>query len=95
MRTTLLFGIALLTLAACATVEDQTGEVKVLPDGFYAGTRYIQRTQVISGPQGPYERTSVVFRSVSRVCNPDSPNDCEKAARALIDECGDSSFCIV
>ena len=95
MRNTLLFGTAFLALAACAEVQSETGEVKVLPDGFYAGTQYIQRTQVFDRGNGPVERTSVVFRGISRTCIKDSPQDCEKAARALIEECAESAFCIV
>lgn len=85
---------ALISLSACATVIDETSEVRELPDGFFAGYKYFVRTQTLSGAQGEYERTSVVYRSVSRVCIKDSPKDCEKAARLLIEECDASLTCI-
>ena len=85
---------ALIVLGACATIENETSEVKVLPDGFYAGTQYFLRTQTVSGAEGQFERTSVVYKGRSRLCIKDSPMDCEKAARALIDECNESFFCL-
>ena len=95
MRKLLIATTALLAMTACAQVQNETGEVRELPDGFYAGTKYIVRTQTVAGRNGPVERTSVVFRGISRTCIKDSPGDCEKAARALIEECADSAFCIV
>lgn len=96
MSIRVLAGAALIVLSGCATapVENEVREVREIPDGFYAGTKYIVRTQTLSGPQGTYDRTSVVFRGVSRTCIIDSPQDCEKAARALIEDCDDAPFCI-
>ncbi len=97
MSIRVLAGAALIALSACATggqIENEVREVRELPDGFYAGTKYIVRTQTLSGPQGTYDRTSVVFRGFSRPCILDSPLDCEKTARAMIEECDESFGCI-
>ena len=85
---------ALLVLSACAAIETENREVREIPDGFYAGYKYFLRTQTVSGSQGQYERTSVVYKGFSRTCIKDSPEDCEKAARLLIDECEESFACI-
>ena len=94
MSIRLMAGAVLIALTACATVIDENNEVREIPDGFYSGYKYLLRTQTVSGSQGPYERTSVVYKGFSRVCIRDSPKDCEKAARALIEECDDSFTCI-
>ncbi len=72
-------------VSACATIIDETSTTAVLQSGFYAGKEYQIRTRLLEGPNGPYERTDVVYRSVSRNCIKDSPGDCEKAAELLID----------
>ena len=77
---------ALLALSACATVATETRTPATLEDGFFAGERYEVRTRLIEGPSGDYEQTSVVYRGLSRTCIPDSGDDCERAARALIEE---------
>lgn len=94
MSIRMIAGAALIAVAACAEVQETTGEVREIPDGFFAGYKYVVRTQTLTGPQGPYERTVVQFRGFTRPCILDSPDDCEKAARALIEECADSAFCI-
>lgn len=94
MSIRLIAGAVLIALTACATVVDENSEVREIPDGFYAGYKYLLRTQTVSGSQGPYERTSVVYKGFSRVCIKNSPKDCEKAARALIEECDESFTCI-
>ncbi|MCV3272591.1 hypothetical protein [Roseobacter sinensis] len=78
--------IALLALTACASVATETRTPATLQDGFFAGERYEIRTRLIEGPEGNYEQTSVVYRGLSRTCIPDSPQDCERAARGLIEE---------
>jgi len=94
MSIRLMVGAVLVALSACTTIENETGEVREIPDGFYAGYQYLVRTQTVSGSQGSYERTSVVYKGLSRTCIKDSPEDCEKTARALIEECDDSFACI-
>lgn len=94
MSTWLKAGVMLIILGACATIEDEQSEVRELPDGYYVGTQYLLRTQTISGSQGQFERTTVLYKGRSRVCIKDSPKDCEKAARALIDECNAAFLCI-
>lgn len=94
MSIRLTIGAVLIALSACATIENEQTEVKELPDGFYAGTQYLLRTQTVNGSQGQFERTSVVYKGRSRVCIKDSPRDCELAARALIDACESSFFCL-
>ena len=92
-----LAGAALITLSACAAggqIENEVREVREIPDGFYAGTQYIVRTQTIAGANGTFDRTSVVFRGFSRTCILDSPLDCEKTARAIIEACDESFTCI-
>lgn len=78
--------VSLVVLTACASVATETRTPATLEDGFFAGERYEVRTRLIEGPQGDYEQTSVVYRGLSRTCIPDSPNDCERAARGLIEE---------
>ena len=85
-------GIALATLAACATVEGETRTTAVVQDGFYKGEVYQVRTQTLNGAQGEFERSSVVYRGFSRVCRANSPGDCEKAAVSLIEEIDEAPF---
>jgi len=94
MPTWIKTGSALIILAACATIEGETREVRELSEGYYAGTQYVLRTQLVSGSQGQYERTSVWYNGRSRVCIKDSPKDCELAARVVIEECNEIFFCI-
>ena len=77
--------VSLATLAACSTVVDEKTTTAVLRDGFYAGTQYQIRTRTMQGANGTYTQTSVVYNGVTAVCIPDSPGDCENAARNLID----------
>lgn len=92
---------ALVALSACAAggpggqIQKETREVREIPDGFHAGIKYVVRTQTIAGPNGTYDRTSVVFRGISRTCILDSPQDCEKTARWLIEDCDEAFNCIV
>jgi hypothetical protein len=81
-------------ISACAAVSNETRTTAVIEDGFYQGTEYQIRTQLIEGPEGSYERTSVVYRGVSRTCILDSPGDCESKAERLIEECDESFFCV-
>lgn len=73
-------------LGACATVVDETRTNAVIEKGFNTGERYQIRTRTLEGANGTYEQTSVIYRSVSRVCIKDSPGDCEKTAEFLIDD---------
>ncbi len=82
----------LMLLTACATVATETRTPATLQDGFFAGQRYEIRTRLIEAPEGNYEQTSVVYRGISRTCIPDSPRDCERAARGLIEEYDESLF---
>jgi len=83
---------AALLLGACTTVTNETRTPAVVQDGFYAGERYEIRQQQVEGPNGPYERTSVVYRGVARGCIKDSPKDCEVTAKALIEAYDESLF---
>jgi hypothetical protein len=85
---------AVLMMSACATVSNETRTTAFIEDGFYQGIEYQVRTQFIEGPEGSYERTSVVYRGVSRTCILDSPGDCESKAERLIEECDESFFCV-
>lgn len=85
MKPNTLMLIAALALGGCATVLDERTTTAVIPDGFNAGERYTIRTRTLQGPQGVYEQTSVVYRGVTALCRIDSPNDCELAARNLVD----------
>jgi hypothetical protein len=80
---------AAIGLGACGTVQNESNQTAVLQSGFNAGERYTLRTRTYSGPNGSFEQTSVVYRGISRTCLPDSPGDCEKKARALIDNYDD------
>lgn len=79
-------------LAACSTVTDETRSSAVLERGFFAGQQYEVRQRLIEGPSGNYEQTSVVYRGLSRTCNPDSPRDCELKAQKLIEDYEESIF---
>ena len=83
---------AVLALTGCATVQNETRTPAVISGGFYDGERYEIRKQLIDGPQGTYEKTSVVYRGFSRSCIPDSPNDCESKAERLIESVDESPF---
>jgi hypothetical protein len=84
MKPTPILLTALLVLSACATVTSETSTQARLEGGFYDGEPYEIRTQVLEGPNGTFERTSVVYRGLARTCIKDSPNDCTYAARDLI-----------
>jgi hypothetical protein len=76
---------AFLVLSACAEVLDETRTTAVLPNGYYKGETYDIVTRTIQGRNGPYKQTRVVYWGTSAPCILDSPTDCEKAARRLID----------
>jgi hypothetical protein len=76
----------MLICAGCAPVLDVRSEARQLDRGFYSGETYQLRTVTVQRADGPEEITSVVYRGNSRVCLPDSPNDCESKAYWLIDE---------
>lgn len=80
-----IFVLALL-LGACTTVKNETRTPAVVEGGFFDGYRYEIRQRLIEGPNGTFEQTSVVYRGLSRPCILGSPNDCESAAEALIEE---------
>lgn len=94
MKTNIYLLAAVLMMSACATVSNETRTIAFIEDGFYQGIEYQVRTQFIEGPEGSYERTSVVYRGVSRTCILDSPGDCESKAERLIEECDESFFCV-
>ena len=79
-----------LTLGACTTITNETSTTAVLEEGFNAGQRYEIRQRTLQGKDGSYMQTSVVYRGFAKTCIIDSPNDCESAARALIDQIEDS-----
>lgn len=81
-----LMAAALLGAAACAPIVDERRTTAVLPNGYYAGERYEVITQTVQGRNGPYERTRVQYWGRSEPCRVNSPGDCEKAARRLIDQ---------
>lgn len=62
-------------LAACTNVTSTTTET--ITDN---GRTYEIRTQIIDGPNGPYEHSSVIVNGVPYVCKPESPGDCAGAA---------------
>ena len=78
--------VALVLLTACGTVVDEQRRTAVLPDGYYGGEPYEVVTQTVQGQNGTYERTRVLYWGRSAPCIADSPNDCEAAARRLIDQ---------
>jgi hypothetical protein len=92
MKYLALVAAATLSISACATIENESSTTAVLSSGFNAGERYQIRTRTMSGPNGSFQQTSVVYKGISRVCIPDSPGDCEKAARLLIDNYDDAFF---
>jgi len=80
-------GLACLSMLwACGPVLEETRTTKQLTSGYYAGESYDLVTRVIDGPNGPYKQTRVVYWNRSAPCILDSPGDCEKAARRMIDE---------
>ncbi len=81
-----LAAVIALGLSACAPVLDETRTTAVLPDGYYKGESYDIVTRTIQGRNGPYKQTRVVYWGASAPCILDSPTDCEKAARRLIDQ---------
>lgn len=83
---------AVLALSACASAGNETRTAAVLEDGFNAGERYEIRNRLLEGPDGTFTQTSVVYKGLSRPCILDSPNDCESAARQLIEEYDDFIF---
>lgn len=76
MKTMYLLGFGLVTLAACATVQSESRSSIVVD-----GRTYELRTQVIDGPNGPYNRSFVMVKNRMAVCLPESPGDCEAAVR--------------
>ncbi|MEM1075743.1 MAG: hypothetical protein AAF665_06385 [Pseudomonadota bacterium] len=92
MRLALIAAAVASGLAGCATVVDETRTTAVLEEGFNGGTKYEIRRQLIQGPSGTYETTSVVYRGLTRGCIIDSPGDCESKARVLIDQVDESIF---
>ena len=87
MKATLFILAAALALAGCTTIIDERNA-----PGVYNGERYEIRTRMLEGPNGPYESSSVVYKGITQVCRIDSPGDCEKAARYLIDSFFDRGF---
>jgi hypothetical protein len=75
----------MVALAGCGEVTDVRTETRQLEKGF-GGHTYQLRTITVQRADGPEEITSVVYRGRSRLCLPDSPNDCESKAYWLIDE---------
>lgn len=94
LQTKLYLTATVLLMSACTKVSNETRTTAFIEDGFYQGIQYEVRTQVIEGPEGSYERTSVIYRGVSRTCILDSPGDCESKAERLIEECDESFFCV-
>lgn len=92
MRSFIFVLTAALTLGACATISNETHTPAYLDGGFYDGERYDIRKRLVEGPRGTYEQTSVVYKGLSRQCIFDSPNDCEAAARQLIDHYNEFIF---
>ena len=78
--------IAVLLLAACGEVVDERRTTAVLDSGYYAGERYDIVTRTIEGRNGTFDQTRVQYWGRSAPCILDSPGDCEKAARRLIDQ---------
>lgn len=68
--------LCLLAVAGCAPVDSETRTTIVVD-----GASYELRTQVIDGPRGQYERSSVVVQNRLYTCLPDSPGDCEATVR--------------
>jgi hypothetical protein len=68
--------LALAMLAACQTVEDEQRSTITVD-----GRSYELRTQVVNGPNGPFERSRVVVRNQFLTCLPQSPGDCEATVR--------------
>jgi hypothetical protein len=86
MRAKYLISGCLLALGACGNVIDEQRTTAVLPDGYYKGERYEIVTQTVQGRNGTYDRTRVQYWGRTEVCRIESPRDCEKAARRLIDQ---------
>ena len=63
-------------LAGCAPVQSESRSTITVD-----GRSYELRTQVIDGPRGPYEHSSVVVKNRIYTCLPDSPGDCEATVR--------------
>lgn len=74
-------------LAGCASYNDEQLETRVITKGIHSGTEYGVRTRTLQGVGGEYTQTSVTLNSLTSVCIPDSPGDCERAARILADVC--------
>lgn len=69
-------GMTFLSLAACATVSNETrGSITV------DGRTYETRTRDLSGSQGTYSQTSVIVNNVPYTCLPASPGDCQAVVR--------------
>ncbi|MDW3222808.1 MAG: hypothetical protein R8G34_07975 [Paracoccaceae bacterium] len=92
MTSKLLALAASLMLGACATISSETRTPAYLDGGLYHGERYDIRQRLVDGPRGTYEQTSVVYKGLSSQCIFDSPNDCEAAARQLIDDYNEFIF---
>ncbi|WP_300056103.1 hypothetical protein [uncultured Roseobacter sp.] len=75
-----------IVLSACASVSTETRTPATLEGGFLDGERYEIRTRLLEGPEGSFEQTSVVYKGLARTCIRDSPNDCERIARGLIED---------
>lgn len=73
-------------LSACASVTTENRTAAEVQVGFYEGEQYEVRTRQFQGATGPFEQTSVVYRGFTKTCIPDSPDDCERAARLLIEQ---------
>lgn len=76
MARKVLFGAALILLAGCADVQNETFSTITLN-----GRDYDLRTRTVSGAGGTFVQHSVLAYGTWRTCLPDSPGSCEGAVR--------------
>ena len=68
-------------LSACASGTEESRSTITVD-----GEQYELRTTTLAGPTGSYQQSSVKVRNQFYLCVPDSPGDCEAAARIARDQ---------